>query len=152
MKKLAQSLVILSALVFASCATQSGARNQHQVVKKPKGFTSPNQKIEVEILVESEEGSETSSSFLKGVFKAGAIVPQQVLEESDQYISFVRGEGELTIADQTYFVKDGDSFFIPKGVQHSYVNRSSKDATFFQVYTPQGPEQRFKQWSKLGGL
>lgn len=145
-------LIFLFPIFLASCASRDGLVNDPQVVKEPAGYTSPNQKIEVEILIERTEKSSPESSVLRGAFKPGSIVAQHVQEDSDEYITFVRGAGEMTIGEETYFVKDGDSFFIPKGIRRSYVNRSAKDATFYQIYTPGGPEQRFKKWSKLKGL
>ena len=136
---------------FFSCASRKGEADRPQIVDKAEGYTSPNQKIEVEILIQKTEKSNPKASFTKGVLKAGAIVPSHAHEGSDEYLSFVRGAGELTIQGETYFVQDGQSFYIPRGVEHSYVNRSGKDATFFQVYTPGGPEQRFKKWSELKG-
>lgn len=137
--------------LLGSCAAQGTKNNGPQAVKSPEGFTSPNQKIDVELLIQKTEKSSPEASLSRGVFRPGAIVPQHSHESSDEYISFEKGEGEITIGANTYFVKDGDSFYVPMGVQHSYVNRGTKEARFYQVYSPAGPEQRFKKWSKLKG-
>lgn len=141
--------LLFAVLAGLSCAGRQKALNEPQIIKKAEGYTSPNQKIEVELLVQKSETSRPGSSLSRGKLKAGSIVAQHVHAESDEFLSFKRGAGELTIAGETHFVKDGDAFYIPKGVEHSYVNRSSKDAVFHQVYTPGGPEQRFKKWSRL---
>jgi len=151
MKKMKLNTMLL-VFLFASCASNGSLENKHQAVKSPEGFTSPNQKIDVELLVQKTESSSPEAAFTRGVFRPGAIVPQHSHEVSDEYITFEKGEGEITIGSDTYFVKDGDSFYIPKGTQHSYVNRGTKEAKFYQVYSPAGPEQRFKKWSKLKGL
>lgn len=149
--KLVFVLFLLGLCSFTSCASRESLRNEPQIVKKPEGCTSPNQKIEVEILVQKTESSSPEASFTKGTLRPGAIIPQHTHTDSDEYISFISGEGELTIGEETYFVQDGETYYIPRGVQHSYVNREKKDATFFQVYSPGGPEQRFKKWSELKG-
>lgn len=136
--------------LFVSCANRSLLNEEPQIRDKPLGFTNPNQKIEVEILMDKTEGSEPTSALTKGKLKAGAIVPQHTHTDSDEYLYFVKGAGELTINGKTHFVQDNQTYYIPRGIEHSYVNRSSKDAEFFQVYTPGGPEQRFKKWSRLG--
>lgn len=139
--------IFLLFFLFA-CSSGPVVVNGEQVLRKGEGYTSPNQKIEAEILVQQSGSSRPESSIVKGALKAGSIVPQHSHVESDEYLVFVRGAGELTIEGKTYHLKDGDTVFIPKGKIHSYVNRSSKDAIFYQIYTPAGPEQRFKRWSK----
>lgn len=139
--------IFLLFFLFA-CSSGPVIVNEEQVLRKGEGYTSPNQKVEAEILVQEKPGSRPQSSIIKGVLKVGSIVPKHTHPESDEYLVFLRGAGELTIEDQTYHLKDGDTVFIPKGKTHSYVNRSGKDAVFYQIYTPGGPERKFKQWSK----
>ncbi|MBC75240.1 MAG: hypothetical protein CME64_04425 [Halobacteriovoraceae bacterium] len=140
--------LIALAILGTSCSTGKTGKNQLQMKSQAKGFISPNQKIEATILVEETEKSWPSSSVVRGVLKAGSIVAQHTHPESDEYLVFSSGAGELTVGNKTYYLKDGDTVFIPKNTVHSYVNRSEKDAHFIQVYTPFGPEQRFKKWSE----
>lgn len=141
-------VLVMFASFIVSCATGKTGQNQPQMKSQAKGFISPNQKIEATILVENTIESRPSSSVVRGVFRPGSIVAQHLHEESDEYLFFTKGAGELTVGDKTYYIKDGDTVFIPKNTKHSYVNRSQQDAHFIQMYTPLGPEQRFKKWSE----
>lgn len=141
-------LFLLLTISFFSCSTGEMGVNHHQVITESKGFISPNQKLEATILVENTVESRPSSSVVRGVFRPGSIVAQHLHEESDEYLFFTKGAGELTVGDKTYYLKDGDAVFIPKNTKHSYVNRSQQHAHFIQMYTPLGPEQRFKKWSE----
>lgn len=145
MKALTLSLTLL---LVGSCANNQKAINKAQIERQGKAFTSPNQKVDATILIERTEESFPDSSVTRGVLKVGSIVPQHVHADSDEYLIFSQGAGELTIEESSYKVKSGDAIFIPRGTKHSYVNRGSKDAHFIQIYTPSGPEQRFKKWSK----
>ncbi len=67
---------------------------------------------------------------------------------SDEYLYFINGAGAVSIDGKLYQVKNGTTVFIPRGVEHSYINNSRKTAKTVQVYTPAGPEQRFKKLKK----
>ena len=67
-------------------------------------------------MIQKTEKSRPESALSRGVFRPGAIVPQHTHEESDEYIAFEKGEGEITVGASAYFVKDGDSFYIPQGI------------------------------------
>ena len=146
-KKDILKLALVLAL-FGSCAVNKSVSNEQIFANKGEAYTNPNQKVDVEILIQETAKSNPDSSISRGALKPGSIIPQHEHKNSDEYLIFLKGHGELTVDGETRHLKDGDVVFIPKGKTHSYVNREGRDAVFYQIYTPAGPEQRFKEWSE----
>ena len=144
---------ILLLIIFSttSCSLLNIGNTQPQKAQisdkaNEEKLKSPDGKIEVIIHVEKKEGSEPSSYIGRLTLKPDSKVPAHVHGDADEYLSFEKGTGVITINEQIYEVKDGMSFFIPRGVTHSYLNNTRKTAKATQIYTPAGPEQRFKNW------
>jgi len=55
---------------------------------------------------------------------------------------FIQGEGE---AERTLHASDGVSFSVPPATRHQWRPSGSRAFVGIQVYTPPGPEQRFKK-------
>jgi mannose-6-phosphate isomerase-like protein (cupin superfamily) len=55
---------------------------------------------------------------------------------------FIQGEGE---AERTLHASDGVTFSVPPGTRHQWRSAGSRAFVGIQVYTPPGPEQRFKK-------
>ena len=54
-----------------------------------------------------------------------------------------RGEGTLTIDDETHVVREDDVIFIPAGVKHSLSNLGHEVFEIFEIYAPAGHDFDF---------
>jgi mannose-6-phosphate isomerase-like protein (cupin superfamily) len=73
----------------------------------------------------------------------GTKMPPHKHDDSDEYLYILAGRGTTTVGTQIVKWGPGDALFIPKGTEHSTTIDEKLDAV--QVYSPAGPEQRFKQ-------
>lgn len=54
----------------------------------------------------------------------------------DQFIYVVDGEGECTLAGETYEFEKGEAIFVPAGVEHNVVNTDDEAMKLFTLYAP----------------
>lgn len=136
--------VLLISLFLTACASKS----IHKVTMKEDHYKSPRGgSVDAEIRVDEDKTKKIhpQSSLTKLSLKPGAVIPEHT-HTSDEYLHFTKGNGEMIIAGEKVKIKNDTTVFIPKGVKHSYVNNTKFLTKAIQVYTPAGPEQRFKKW------
>lgn len=134
--------------VFTGCAIQSHNNTKSAGQLKTNGpiYKSPGEKIIVEFLIH-ESTQEKPLSYLGRIsLKNDTKVPEHNHLDSDEYLYFTKGGGVLIIEDVTYKIEDGSAVYIPRGAKHSYSNDSGHTVHAIQIYTPAGPEERFKYW------
>jgi quercetin dioxygenase-like cupin family protein len=138
---------LLLPLFLMACAHQNRVQNNPMVVDKAQGYMSPNQLVEADMLIHNKKDFKAEIYVGKGVLKPGAVVPQHIHADSDEILVFSQGGGELIVDGKVHKVREGQTYFIPRGVKHSYSNRSKFTAKFVQIYNPSGPEKKFLQWA-----
>ncbi|HUS31851.1 MAG TPA: cupin domain-containing protein [Kofleriaceae bacterium] len=74
---------------------------------------------------------------------AGAKVAEHVHEKETEMLYLLEGSGAMTIAGQRVEVTETSVIQIPPNTKHSF--EASTAVRAVQVYTPGGPEQRFKK-------
>jgi mannose-6-phosphate isomerase-like protein (cupin superfamily) len=57
---------------------------------------------------------------------------------SDNIYIVKRGEGTLTIEDETHLIRENDVVYIPAGMRHSLSNLSGEIFEIFEIYAPSG--------------
>lgn len=77
---------------------------------------------------------------------AGAAVPAHVHAGETEVLYVLTGAGTMTVGDATVPVTEHSVIQIPPGVSHGFVATAA--VTAIQIYTPAGPEQRFKPPAK----
>jgi quercetin dioxygenase-like cupin family protein len=87
------------------------------------------------------KGAPFSASVLQ--LAAGAKVPEHVHAHETELLYILEGSGTMTIAGQDVAVTPTSVIQIPPNTKHAFAADTNLRA--FQVYTPAGPEQRFKQ-------
>src|SRR3954466_546892 len=99
-------------------------------------------KLQTEVLLRSEE-SGGAVSVIENVVPAGAAGP--FLHHHDFDEAFYMLEGELTfqVEDRLVEARAGDLAFTPRGVPHTFTNRSDAPARYVLVCTPAGFERYF---------
>lgn len=73
----------------------------------------------------------------------GAKVPEHVHAKETEALFMLAGAGTLTIGTTNVPVTSTSAIQIPAGTKHAFV--ASDDMRAVQIYTPPGPEQRFKK-------
>ena len=63
--------------------------------------------------------------------------------DNDELIFIHKGEGTMTLDEDSIPVKTGDVVFVPRGVWHGLDNTGSEDLRMVFQYTPSGFEQYF---------
>lgn len=75
---------------------------------------------------------------------ATVAVPEHGHERSAEVLYFESGEGTMRVGDETTTIGPGRFVYVPAGVRHSLVPTGRSPLRALQVYTPSGPEQRFR--------
>jgi mannose-6-phosphate isomerase-like protein (cupin superfamily) len=95
--------------------------------------------------------AETSAHASLGILKMsadGAVAPH-VHEKEWELMAILRGEGDFIQGvgdgEQTVHASDGTLFSVAPGTRHQWKPAGSRPFLGIQVYTPPGPEQRFKK-------
>lgn len=80
------------------------------------------------------------------VMLPGCKVPEHVHETSDEILYILEGHGTMTMDKKKLEVRAGMAIYIPRGTKHSMqLETKVEPLRAIQVYTPGGPEQRFKK-------
>lgn len=79
-------------------------------------------------------------------FSAGGGVAEHNHAASLEVVYILAGTGEIVLEGKKSVVKAGDVIHIPVGMNHAFRNTGSELIDAIQVYSPPGPEERFKAW------
>jgi quercetin dioxygenase-like cupin family protein len=109
---------------------------------------SENKEIKAKMLIDKETVGAKEAYLGTLLALPGAKSP--VHEHDGAEIIFVlSGEGETTIDGKTYRIEKGSAIYIPPKIKHSFKNTSkTKPMEVIQIYTPPGPEERYRKWEK----
>ncbi len=124
------------------------AAGEAQVVRagSAKTFRSPDGLATIELLLEPPSGG---ASYLgRAVFLPGARSSVHQHPESEELVYVLSGSGTMTLGDTTLTVEKGMALRIPAGVIHSFIVGGEEPMEIVQVYSPGGPEQRFRAWEQ----
>ena len=96
---------------------------------------------------------QTNGPNYMGILEAypGARVPEHTHEVSAEMLYVLEGAGEMTVDGQTVPVKAGHMIQVAPGIKHSFSIRKGSQKRFVavQIYSPFGPEQRFKKGTRV---
>ncbi len=138
------TLLLLAGMLAAGAPAQAPATAESAVVVHRAGAAGAweNAGIRVTPLVDDAAGV-----YLGRLdFAPGAKVPPHRHPESEELISIVSGEGVIMVDGRKVTVKPGDSVRIPINALHDFAVEGAQPVHAIQVYTPKGPEARFKTW------
>lgn len=80
------------------------------------------------------------------VMLPGTSVPEHVHDLSAELLYILEGEAVMTLDGQAQRIRAGMAIYIPAGVKHAVKLESKiEPLRALQLYTPGGPEQRFKK-------
>jgi quercetin dioxygenase-like cupin family protein len=94
---------------------------------------------------EASVGSDVGLSL--GTFLPGAVVAEHVHAGAAELLYVLSGELEVTISGRPVTVREGSAVYIAPDAPHSArVIGAIEQVKVVQVYSPGGPEQRFRAW------
>lgn len=70
---------------------------------------------------------------IERIVSSARIVPQEYVQEQDEWVLLVRGEAALLLDGKPVMLCEGDYLFLPAGVPHS-VERASEGAMWLAVH------------------
>ncbi len=75
---------------------------------------------------------------------ADVVVPEHRHPISAEILFVEQGSGIMRLGDRSVRVRPGVALYVPPGVLHSYRGDGGEPLRAIQVYSPSGPEQRFR--------
>jgi mannose-6-phosphate isomerase-like protein (cupin superfamily) len=99
---------------------------------------------EVDIYVDRASGHE-AASLATLTARPGMRIPAHVHARETEVVLVLAGAGTMTVDGDTYPIAPMTAIQIPPGVEHAVAVEGAEPLRVLQVYTPSGPEQRFKQ-------
>lgn len=100
---------------------------------------------------EKLNGTETNNGFLliEQDDEPGVGIPLHIHQNEDELFRVIEGEMEITIDNQTYILKKGDTAFCPRGIPHSWTAIGNERLKTILFITPSGLEPMFEELSHL---
>lgn len=71
-------------------------------------------------------------------------VPEHIHETSAEVLWFQDGSGTMRVGDETRPIRPGTFVYVPPNTIHGFEPDGTRPVFAYQVYTPSGPEQRFR--------
>lgn len=71
-------------------------------------------------------------------------VPEHIHERSAEVLWIQDGSGTMRVGDETRPIQPGTFVYVPPQTLHGFVPDGTRPLFAYQVYTPSGPEQRFR--------
>jgi mannose-6-phosphate isomerase-like protein (cupin superfamily) len=93
-------------------------------------------------VLQTSERSQTAMMTLQPGDETGATA--EAHENCDQVLLMLDGELSGEVGEERPRLKKGDTILIPAGTKHRFVNRGSKSAVTFNVYSPPAYPPRTK--------
>ena len=147
MNHLRRNLSIAFLAVFTACIV-SGQTEHRYVIPSDSVPTYLNSTKDIGMTILLDKESVGSSAALSlGTFLPGSGVPEHVHKDAAEIIYLLNGEIEMTIGAKQFVAVAGSAIYVPPNVPHSAsVIGSIEPVKVVQIYSPGGPEQRFKDW------
>jgi quercetin dioxygenase-like cupin family protein len=99
-------------------------------------------RIRTQVLLRSEH-SEGHVSVIENVVPARARGPHLHTHDFDEAFYMLEGELTFQVEDQLVTMRQGELAFAPRGVPHTFTNRTDAPARYVLVCTPAGFERYF---------
>ena len=66
----------------------------------------------------------------------GGEIGDEVHETTDQILTFISGNGEADLNDETHPIEAGDQCAVPAGAQHNFRNTGDEPLVLYTIYSP----------------
>lgn len=112
--------------------------------------TSPDKRIGAKILVDPAKVGPSISSMVHLTYLPGAHIGSHRHVYVTELIYVLEGNLTLRIGEEVKILGPNSSAHIPAKAFHEYLNDSADVVKFLQYYSPSGPEEEYRNWSKAG--
>lgn len=99
--------------------------------------------LRVQVLLD-ETNTRNKAAALSSLTMSGGLKVPMHRHTSAELLHMRSGEGTLHTAGKDVKLTAGMTVYVPAGVAHGFTHTGSSPALALQLYTPAGPEQRFK--------
>jgi mannose-6-phosphate isomerase-like protein (cupin superfamily) len=110
--------------------------------------TSPDKRIGAKILVDPAKVGPSISSMIHLTYLPGAHITSHRHVYVTEIIYVLEGNLTLRIGDEIKVLGPNSTAYIPAKSFHEYLNDSTDVVKFLQHYSPSGPEEEYRNWSK----
>jgi len=100
--------------------------------------------MQVRILLDADSAGARHGGLSVLDADADMVVPEHRHPESAEVLFVEQGGGVLTLEGRQVAVRAGAAIYVPPGALHSFRGDGGERFRAIQVYTPSGPEQRFR--------
>lgn len=101
-------------------------------------------RLQVSLLLDEEGQGSRLASFSLLAAESSVGVPEHQHQESAEIVFIESGEGAMRVGDQTVTIRPGTFVYIPPRTPHDFRPTGTSPLRALQLYSPAGPEQRFR--------
>lgn len=106
--------------------------------------------LEVMVLLDEANTGNAQAALSRLSLNSGLVVPMHT-HTSAEVLFVLSGTGTVQSAGASQSVKPGSGIYIAAGVPHGFSHTGKEPVELVQLYTPGGPEGRFKDAAKTAG-
>ena len=110
--------------------------------------TSPDKRIGAKILVDPSKVGPSIATLVHLTYLPGAHIGSHRHVFVTEIINVLEGNLTLRIGDEIKILGPNSTAFIPAKSFHEYLNDSTDVVKFLQYYSPSGPEEEYRNWTK----
>lgn len=110
--------------------------------------TSPDKRIGAKILVDPSKVGPSISSMIHLTYLPGAHIGSHRHVYVTEVLYVLEGNLTLRIGSEIKVLGPNSTAYIPAKSFHEYLNDSTDVVKFLQYYSPSGPEEEYRNWSK----
>lgn len=110
--------------------------------------TSPDKRIGAKILVDPSKVGPSIATLVHLTYLPGAHIGSHRHVFVTEIIHVLEGNLTLRIGDEIKILGPNSTAFIPAKSFHEYLNDSTDVVKFLQYYSPSGPEEEYRNWTK----
>lgn len=146
--------VVIALLAFTGTGHTASKKSEKTVSANFFAFddadyhTSPDKRIGAKILVDPSKVGPSISSMVHLTYLPGAHVGSHRHVYVTEIIYVLEGNLTLRIGDEVKILGPNSTAYIPAKTFHEYLNDSTDVVKFLQHYSPSGPEEEYRNWSK----
>jgi quercetin dioxygenase-like cupin family protein len=110
--------------------------------------TSPDKRIGAKILVDPAKVGPSIATMVHLTYLPGAHIGSHRHVFVTEVIHVLEGNLTLRIGDEVKVLGPNSTAYIPAKAFHEYMNDSTDVVKFLQYYSPSGPEEEYRNWTK----
>ncbi|MDD2998842.1 MAG: cupin domain-containing protein [Candidatus Riflebacteria bacterium] len=111
-------------------------------------YTSPDKRIGAKILVDPTKVGPSISSMVHLTYLPGAHIDSHRHVFVTEVVYVLEGNLTLRIDEEIKIMGPNSTAYIPAKSFHEYLNDSTDVVKFLQYYSPSGPEEEYRNWTK----